>query len=255
MKYKLIVLFLSLAIFSTGCKKELKTTYTFANTNNNAFLKIIHTVPNALATPTSTAVSALNVYFNNSKLNGTAITYGGVFPALEFASVPAGASSNISAKIPAGTSNPEIPVVDKTLALEAGKIYSAFITDTLPTADIFLIEETLTAVADPGKYFVRFVNASPKSAGYDLFAVTDAVIAFTDIKYKTASGFMQFNAETGARTFAVRRTGVTTNLITTAITPVAGRMYTIFSYGIDGVTTGIKAVKATFYTTRFQSPI
>ena len=177
-----------------------------------------------------------------------------------FASVNAGASSNFLAKIFATATSPDRDVASKNLNLEAGGIYSAFLLDTLPTTDIFLIKENLSAVADTGgaggfgKYFVRLVNATPNSLGYDLFASSDNTTPITNVTYKSASSFIQLDVATGPRAFTIRKAGSTTSIGTTSITPVKGRMYTIFSYGIEGGA-GLRVTRATFYTTRFQTPL
>jgi hypothetical protein len=259
MKYKI---FLSVCFLITilSCKREPVSIYTYEDTNNKALLKVINTIPNALALPSSTSLSSLAFYYNANKLSGTNIGSGGVFPALEFASVNAGASNFFLAKILATPTSPEKDVTTKTLNLEANGIYSAFLVDSLPNTDVFLIKENLKAIADTigagfaGKYFVRLVNATPLSAGYDLFSSSDNVTPITNIGYKAASDFVQLNVATGPRAFTIRKAGTTTSIGTTSITPVKGRMYTIFTYGIEGGT-GIRATKVTFYTTRFQSPI
>ncbi|MBC7936167.1 MAG: DUF4397 domain-containing protein [Rhizobacter sp.] len=254
MKIKfLIAICISFAFF--GCKKEVKTTYTFDDTSDKAYLKVIHVVSNALVTPTSAAIAPVNVYLDGEKINGTPVTAGsGVYPGLEFAAVKSGAAVSMNVKMFTGATTPEVDILTKSISLEKGGLYSAFLTDTIPTADVLLVKEDLSAVADSGKYFIRFVNLTPLSAGYDLYATTDLAMAFTNVPYKTASPFIQLPVGSGARSFGIRRTGVATNLATASVTPVAGRMYTIISYGIDGGT-GVRVVKPAFYTTRFQTPL
>ncbi len=249
---KKILILLSVVVALAGCKKTYKSIYTFPETEGKASIKVVHALTNAFATPSSTAQSGLQVYINDVKLTGTAVTFGGgVFPGLEYALVPSG-TVNAKVVIPSGTTNPEIVVVNNApLTLEANQTYTAFITDTIPTASIFTIKEDFSPVADSGKYFVRLVNASPKSAGYDLYSVTDAVTVASNIQYKSASPYVQIFAGSGARTFAIRKPGSTTNIATVAITPTARRMYTFFSYGIDGAT-GARAPKLQFFTARFQ---
>jgi hypothetical protein len=258
MKFKILLSFCFLVVI-ISCKREVKSIYNFEDTSNKAYLKVINTIPNAFASASSSSFSTLAAYLNNNKLSGTNISYGSVFPSLEFASVNAG-SSNFLAKIFATATTPDKDVVTKNLNLEAGGIYSAFLLDTLPTTDIFLIKENLSAVADTGgvgglgKYFVRLVNATPLSLGYDLFASSDNTTPITNVAYKTASNFVQLDVATGPRAFTIRKTGTTTSIGTTSITPIKGRMYTIFSYGIEGGT-GLRVTRATFYTSRFQTPL
>lgn len=255
---KQFFILLSIA-FLFGCKKEYNSIYTYVDPSGKANLKVVHTVVNAVVTPASTSQSSLQVYLGDTKITGANVTYGGgVVPGLEYASVPAG-NLTFKAIIPASASNAEIPVVNAPLALTAGKTYTAVITDSLPTASVLLIEENFTPKADSGKYFVRLINATPKPTGstitdgYDLYAVTDAATVVSNVQYKTASPFTQLFVGTGSRTFAIRKPGSTTNVATpVSISPVAGRMYSIVSYGIEGVTTGLRTTRLTFFTSRFE---
>lgn len=248
MKNIFILLFITAALAS--CEKEYRSIYTHPPTDGKANVKLIHTLTNALV-PAGNAQAGLQVYLNDAKLTGNNITFGGgVFPGLEYSLVPAG-TLNIKAVIPASGTTPETVAATGQVDLAAGKTYSIFVTDTLPAASFVRIEDDLSPVADSGKYFVRLVNLTPKSGAYDLYSVTDAMMVAPNVAYKSASPFVQVPAGTGSRTFAIRKVGSTTNVKTVAITPVAGRMYTIFSYGIDGGT-GVRAPNGTFYTSRFQ---
>jgi len=252
MKKTSIFFLFAFVVALVACKKEYNSIYTFSDRTNKAAIKVVHALTNALATPTSTTQAGLQVYINDVKLTGTNVTFGGgVFPGLEYALVPSG-TVNAKVVIPASSTNAEITVINNApLTLEANQTYTAFITDTIPNASIFTIKEDFSPVADSGKYFVRLVNATPKSTGYDLFSVTDNMTVATNVQYKSASPYVQIFAGSGARTFAIRKTGTTTNLATVAVTPTARRMYTFFSYGIDGGT-GIRAPKLQFFTARFQ---
>lgn len=259
MKFKILLPFCFLLTL-ISCKREVESIYTFEDTSNKAYIKVINTIPNVLATPTSTTMASLAFYINNNKLSGANITYGNVFPSLEYAAVDAGTAKPFLAKILATATTPEVNVTSKNLNLEAGGIYSAFLIDTLPTTDVFLIKENLNAIADTGgigslgKYFVRFVNVTPLSLGYDLFASSDNITPITNVAYKTASNFIQLDVSTGPRGFTIRKAGTLTSIGSTTITPVKGRMYTIFSYGIEGGT-GLRVTRASVYTSRFQTPL
>ncbi len=247
MMKNILLAFVLIGLFA--CKKEYKSIYQFPDRNGKASIKIVHAVTNALSSPTTQA--GLQVYINDAKLTGSAVTFGGgVFPGLEYALVPSG-SVNIKAVVPASGTNPEALIFSGPVTLEGGKTYTAVITDTLPSTSIFLVTEELTTIADSGKYFIRLINATPKSVAYDLYGVTDAAMISTNVAYKTAGAYVQIFAGTGARTFAIRKPGNATNIVTIAITPVPGRAYNILSHGIDGGT-GARAPKLAFFTSRFQ---
>ena len=250
MKKIFLLLFITGALAS--CEKEYKSIYAFPTSADKANVKFVHTLTNAFVGTTTTR-SGLQMYVNDTKVTGAAITFGGgVFPSLEYAQVPAG-TVTVKAVMPASGTVPEAIAATGSVDIAAGKTYSIFVTDTLPTASIVRIEDDLSAKADSGKYFVRFVNMTPKSGAYDLYGVTDAAIVAPNVAYKTASGFIQLNASGGARTFNIRKVGSTTNILATSvsITPIAGRKYTLFSYGIDGGA-GVRAPAMTFYTSDFQ---
>jgi hypothetical protein len=251
-KMKKIFLLLFITAALAGCEKEYKSIYTFPPSADKANVKFVHTVPNAFVPGSTTTRTGLQMYINDTKITGSAITFGGgVFPGLEYSQVPAG-TVTVKAVIPASGTTPESVAATGSIDIAAGKTYSIFVADTLPTATIVRIEDDLSAKADSGKYFVRFVNMTSKSGAYDLYSTTESVIAVPNIAYKAASGFVQQNVGTGARAFVIRKVGSTTNIGTAvSVTPVPGRKYTFVSFGIDGGTT-VRAPGLAFYTSDFQ---
>ncbi|HYF30077.1 MAG TPA: DUF4397 domain-containing protein [Chitinophagaceae bacterium] len=235
-----------------ACEKEYDSIYTFPPSEGKANVKFIHALPNVFPATSTTAQAGLQVYLNDVKVTGNNITYGGgVFPGLEYAQVPAG-NLTLKAVVPATATAPEVVAVTGPVEFTAGKTYSVFLADTLPTPTIFRIEEDFAPQADSGKYFVRLVNLTPKSGAYDLYGITDATIVIPNVAYKTATPFVQVQVGSGARQFTIRKVGSNVNIGTpVSITPVAGRMYTIFSYGIDGGT-GARIPRLAFFTSRFQ---
>jgi hypothetical protein len=214
-------------------------------------VKFVHAIPNVFSGTTTTTQAGLQVFLNNQKITGTPVGIGGgVVPGLEYSLVPAG-NLTLKAVLPTAVTTTDSVVLTAPLELTSGKTYTVFLTDTLPTASILKVEENFSVKADSGKYFVRLVNLTPKSTAYDLYGVTDAQTVIPNVAYKTASAFTQIFAGTGARSFAIRKTGSATNVATVSITPVAGRMYTIVSYGVDGGT-GARLPKLAFFTSRFQ---
>jgi hypothetical protein len=247
---KKVLLFILIAA-SISCKKEYDSIYSFPETDGKALVKFVHAVPNIFTTSQSTQ-SGINIYLNDVKTSSLVTYGGGIFPGLEYVLTPSG-NLTLKAVAPATATTPEVPVLTAPLALSAGKTYTVFVADTLPNTSLLRIEEDFSAKADSGKYFVRFVNLLAKTTTLDLYGVTDVAMTIPNVAYKTASGFVQVNVGSGARTFAVRKPSTTTNIATVNITPVAGRMYTIFSYGVDGgVTANGRNPRATFFTSRYQ---
>jgi hypothetical protein len=236
-----------------SCKKEYDSIYTYADKENTAKVKFVHALTNAMYSPKATATAPMQLYLGGTKITGANITAGaGVFPGLEWSLVSSG-TLEFKALIPKTDTTAEQEAVKTQITLEAGQTYSLFVTDTLPTATVLLVkDEQLNAVADSGKYFIRYINLTPKSTGYDFYSTSDLQTVFTNVPYKGATEYKQLFVGTAARSLAIRKTGTTTNLLTSSLTPVAGRMYTVFSWGIDGGT-GLRAIKAATYTSRFQT--
>lgn len=251
MRYIIFMLMLT-GLFA--CKREFDPLYDYKDITNTANVKIVHTLSNVFADPASTAQAGLQVYYNNQKLTGSNIGYGGIFPTLEYARIPAG---NIAFKwvMPAGATNPETVIKDTSLTLQADLTYTFFLLDTLPTPHVLALQEDLKApIADSGKFFVRLLHLTTNAPG---LALIDSVkdnntTVISNVNYGSVSPFTQFYAGTGARKFLLRYTGATSNLVTVDWTPVAGRMYTFYTTGIDGQK-GARAPKMTSMITRFQT--
>lgn len=248
------ILLFTFIIGLLGCKRDHDTIYNFVDLSDKANIKFVHVVTNAFATPAATVQAGLQVYANNTKVTATNLAFGGVFPSLEFSKIKIG-SASLKVVIPAGSLNQEILIKDSTLTdLQKDSTYTVFITDTLPQTSFVVVKENLAPIADSGKCFVRLINLTQKSAGYNLLDTAGGgTIVAPDVKYKTVSAYQQVFVASGGKRFWIRKPSTTTNLLSIDMTPVAGRMYTFFCYGTDGVTTGSRAIKATFMTSRFQT--
>src|SRR5688572_29531529 len=133
MKKIFLLVFITAAL--AGCEKEYKSIYTFPTPDGKANVKFVHTLTNAFVGTTTTR-SGLQMYMNDAKVTGNAITFGGgVFPGLEYAQVPAG-TVTVKAVMPASGAVPEAVAATGSVDIAAGKTYSIFVTDTLPTATI-----------------------------------------------------------------------------------------------------------------------
>jgi len=90
------------------------------------------------------------------------------------------------------------------------------------------------AIPDIGKGKIRFINASPRSPGLDVYA--NGTQAFSNILYKGISKYIQVPA--GIYSFKINPTGTPGTVLTTLsnINVQDGRLYTVFTQGMVGRT-------------------
>lgn len=117
--------------------------------------------------------------------------------------------------------------------LRANTKYTLFVTglraDSTVTG-IFTIDTSSTST--PGRGKVRFINASPRSAGLDVTA--NGTTAFTNRTYKSVSKFIEMAP--GSYEFKITPNGVPGNVLKTIpqVSVQDGKLYTIYSYGVVG---------------------
>jgi hypothetical protein len=110
--------------------------------------------------------------------------------------------------------------------------YTLFITglriDSTITS-IFTVDTAATPAVGRGK--IRFVNASPRSKGFDVLA--NGVMAFTNQTYKNVSKFIQ--VPPGTYDFKILPKGLTTVVSDFPNVTIAdGKIYTLYCRGIAG---------------------
>jgi hypothetical protein len=138
----------------------------------------------------------------------------------------------------AATVDKDLIVATVAQNLEDGKAYSfylsGFYNTTAKTSEAFVVEDPIPANFDWNQAYVRFVHGISNAAPMTLFArntvtgIESAVGA--EVAYRSAGAFVALapaNYDLGTRL-----TGVTTNAISrTAVSFVAGRVYTVSSRG------------------------
>lgn len=113
--------------------------------------------------------------------------------------------------------------------------YTLFVTGLLSDSSINRVFLTDTSsVPTTGRGKVRFLNASPLSGAFDLWA--NDRIAFSNAKYNIVTPYMELPA--GSYNFNVYSQGTSTAVIGSEqnVTIQDGRLYTIYSYGVAGHT-------------------
>lgn len=252
MKFRTI-LTCSLAALTIGlmsCEKKkidelIKWQYSDQATNAN--IKLINTyawlTPSFTTTnPSLTAGQHLYLYRDTFKLNGNPNSYGGVWPGpVPYSLNPAGTFNFrlVWAKQVGGipTPTPGDTIVNKVIKLDAGKFYSFFITDSIPNADLVVVNDEYVTDPPVGTYRIRFGNFVPNTRDtVSIFSRREGKVIFQDVLYKQVTPFIQLNIPSVSDTFDIQRRGVGANPYTgtnlfLAFSPVSLRSYTIFTRG------------------------
>jgi hypothetical protein len=143
----------------------------------------------------------------------------------------------LTGKIAAATDK-DLTVANVTSSLADGKVYSYYMSGfydaTAKTVEAFVVEDNYSGAIDFTQAYVRFVNAISNSAPMTMYAknttTTVEVPVGGAVAYKAAGNFVAVPA--GVYDVATRLNGVTANAISrTAVSFVAGRVYTISSRG------------------------
>ena len=114
--------------------------------------------------------------------------------------------------------------------------YTLFVTglrvDQNTSTPIFTVDTAAVPTVGRGK--VRFVNASPRSPGLDIYA--NGTLAFSNQAFRAVAPFIELPA--GIYDFKIFNAGTNTNVINDFpnITIQDGRLYTLYTYGIIGRT-------------------
>jgi hypothetical protein len=250
----------------SGCKKDPGTKAPLLQSQNDAYVRVIHVSPSfrqIFSTSTLAAKDSFNVYVGSSRINSPFLSYNGFFPGStvsNYVALPAG-NQLFRFSLPGVVNYDSATVYSFTKALAPGQKYSLIITDSLKSstnesAQMWLKDDYTVPV--PGQFGIRFVNAVINdTAGktVDLYSVKLKGNMFTNVKAFSATGFHYYNTTLNADTLIVRRSGVTTwelarlPLIgTNAPIPYSSQhVYTYIYRGDTKLTTGTKGRGLTSY--------
>jgi hypothetical protein len=171
--------------------------------------------------------TALDLYFNNNRVNISPINYG---TGLDYFRAYAGVrTANFYTY---GVMN---QIFSDTLTIKPNNVYSLFLTNKPSKPELVLLNDTINQPA-PNMASVRFVDLSPDAPNVDLVLNNN-----TEVANKTYKGFSSFLPVTGNTTYniQVKQTGTSTVLATlSGVTLNSNLVYTIiFSGLVSGTTT------------------
>lgn len=189
----------------------------------------------------------VNFYANTTKMTAissttgvestTGVVYGGVGSGGFYSSIEPG-TYTLTGKI-AATVDKDLVIATLPGVIENGKAYSVFMSGFYNTvaksSDGFIVEDAFPADIDFAVAHVRFVNGISNAAAMQLIATSTTTATLVDtiggvIAYKGAGAFEA--VVPGVYNLATRYVGVGTNaIVRTAVSFVAGRVYTIGARG------------------------
>jgi hypothetical protein len=144
----------------------------------------------------------------------------------------------------AAATDKDLAIASAAATLAEGKSYSFYLSGfydaATKKADAFVVEDDFPAEIDYSAFYVRFVNAvsnsQPMSLGFRVPINGTTGQVGTVVAYKGASAFVRFTG-TGVVDLFTRTAGGTTDVITrSAVSLVAGRVYTVTARGDMTVT-------------------
>jgi Domain of unknown function (DUF4397) len=251
-----ITIILSAAVIGiSSCDKgpnliDENNKWVYLDSANSANVKFIQNfagnTPQLPTAPNATTGPQVFIYANGQKLNGTALSYAGVWP-----------TTNVYGNIPAGSTRfdiinarmnlalvPNVPsfIAGDTLAtftatVDKGKYYSFYIGDTVPTVRVTVKDDNL-AVPDYQTYKIRVANflMNPLDT-LTLFSVRQNAEIISDITHKNVSNWVQLPLPIINDTLIFRKKGTTAAYVQlSGFSPIGLRMYTIIGRGKTGVT-------------------
>jgi hypothetical protein len=170
--------------------------------------------------------TALDLYFNNNKVNLGPIAYG---TGLDYFRAYAGLRT-----VNFYTYGVMDKVYSDTVTIKANNVYSLFLTNKPNQPEMVLLNDTINQ-PPANMATVRFVNLSPDAPNVDL--VLNGTTTVTNKPYKGFSSFLPV-AGNAAYTIQVKQTGTSTVLATlSGVTLNTNLVYTVIFSGLVSGTT------------------
>lgn len=181
------------------------------------------------------------VYVDSKPLNGSAITYGAVFPATGHAfSAPIGLANFLIRDTLTTSTQPQLSFAQN---LQGGKYYTIFMFDTINAVKQKTVETAIVVPDDTTARlrFANFVFSRTAIPNVDIYSKKKAGNIFTNVPVTDVTSYIPY-ASGISDTLSVRATGTTTDLaVLNGINPTAKRSYTLVFRGKYDVTSGTVA--------------
>ena len=211
LKLFVLLVVLSLAIFTVGCESDNNSTPTNPTTSKSK-VRVVHTSYDA---------PAVDVHVDGAvAISG--LSYG---ESSGYAEVTSG-TRNIKVS-PAGSATPV--VIEADLAVAENKEYTVYAVNTLASIEAIVSEDSRTPNSSKAK--VRFVHASPDAPAVDIKLNNGSGPAvFSNASFKDITSYIEVDA--GSYTFVATLSGSTTEVI--VFDPIAvqnGQVYTVIAHG------------------------
>ena len=249
--YFIAVTLLATGFIISSCNKDdvnlidENNKWIYLDSANSANIKVMQVfagnTPQIPTAPHDSTGPQVFIYANGKKLNGTALSYGGVWPTTNvYANVPPGSVKFdiINARMDLRVV-PNVPgfkagdtLASFTATMDKGKYYSLYIVDTVPTVRVTLKEDNLT-IPDYQTYKLRLANFSMNTLDtLTLFSVRQNAEIISDITHKNVSDWLQLPLPIISDTLLLRKKGLATSYtLITGFSPTGLRMYTIMARG------------------------
>ncbi|GAB2702259.1 hypothetical protein GCM10027037_29720 [Mucilaginibacter koreensis] len=241
---KRIYLMALMASAFTACKKNDYPIIPNNPVNGGAFTRFIYAVPGA---------PNVDVFLNDTKINGTALAYPVTFPNNNYSSAGAGTytfKSVVNTPTPVPAAAPVIPfgttLNSTALTLNEGAYYSIFITGqpTATTVNPLIVEDKLP-VAASDKAYIRFVNAMPDGNAVDLTGglvpsnasvPTTITTYFNNLAPRGVGNFIAVDAIPAGSQYQLTMKQTASQAVvgkTLSVSLIPGRIYTLWAYGFN----------------------
>lgn len=184
--------------------------------------------------------AAIDLYFNNNKVNWNPITYGN---GLYYFNAYTGLRT-----INIYSSSTDTKLFSDTMTLKQNNLYSLFLVEPNGQPQIVSLNDTISQPAS-GQASIRFVDLSPDAPAVDL-ALNDSI----KVTNKTFKGFSSFAPITGGKiyTIEVRQKGTSTTLASLSnVTLNSGGVYTIVLSGLANGTTSNDKLTVNYITNAY----
>ena len=252
-------MFILASMFLLSCDKRKEDVIQTTDSSSNALFKFINVYTSLTPSgATPAAGPAVDIYINNKKINSAAVGYASPFPApAGYSSITASPATNLKIVLNRlGVSSPTSDILyEANYNFTIGSYTTLYLVDTLPFTNPSspIVFSTNEKVSSANQEFIklRYANMSPTTDIFEVYSKRLQTVVATGARFKSSTDFMEFPLVRATDTLQLRKVGTTTVLAELRpFNPVSSRVYTIYSRGLVGTTTGLRALTLTSYTNK-----